>query len=68
VLAKLRGHERPVTCVAVWKEHTGGHEHDRIATADSGGHVRMSVRRRSSGEYCGGMEGASEQALVDSCV
>jgi hypothetical protein len=31
-LADLREPERPVTCVAAWKEHTGGH--DRIAAAD----------------------------------
>jgi WD40 repeat protein len=33
MLADLRGHEGGITSVAVWKEHTGGH--DRIATAGS---------------------------------
>jgi hypothetical protein len=39
MLAKLRGHESSVVSVAVWKEHTGGH--DRTATANSDGHVRV---------------------------
>jgi WD40 repeat protein len=39
MLADLRGHRGPVTCVAVWKEHTGGH--DRIATASWDGHARV---------------------------
>jgi WD40 repeat protein len=38
-LADLRGDARSVTSVAVWKEHTGGH--DRIATGDWDGHVRV---------------------------
>jgi hypothetical protein len=38
-LADLRGHEGPVTAVAVWKEHTGNH--DRIATTGFDGHVRV---------------------------
>jgi hypothetical protein len=38
MLTDLRGHDSPVISVAVWKEHTGGH--DRIATAE---HQRLRV-------------------------
>jgi WD40 repeat protein len=38
-LPDLRGHEFTVYCVAVWKEHTGGH--DRIASCDYGGKIRV---------------------------
>jgi WD40 repeat protein len=39
LLADLRGHTGTVTCVAVWKEHTGGH--DRIASGGEGGRVTV---------------------------
>jgi WD40 repeat protein len=39
LVTELRDHDRGVTSVAVWKEHTGGH--DRIATAGCGGRVRV---------------------------
>jgi hypothetical protein len=39
MLADLGGHAGPVRSVAVWKEHTGGH--DRIALADDDGVVRV---------------------------
>jgi WD40 repeat protein len=39
LLADLGKHRGPVTCVAVWKEHTGGH--DRIATATYDGQARV---------------------------
>jgi WD40 repeat protein len=39
MLADLQAHDSGVTSVAVWKEHTGGH--DRIATAESVGRVRV---------------------------
>jgi WD40 repeat protein len=38
-LADLRGHDSPFSSVAVWKEHTGGH--DRIATASDVGQVKI---------------------------
>jgi WD40 repeat protein len=39
LLADLGDHDRGVTSVVVWKEHTGGH--DRIATAEDAGRVRV---------------------------
>jgi WD40 repeat protein len=39
MLADLRGHAGPVRSVAVWKEHTGGH--DRIATAGYDGRATV---------------------------
>jgi WD40 repeat protein len=39
LLADLGGHQELVMSVAVWKEHTGGH--DRIATGDREGRVRV---------------------------
>jgi WD40 repeat protein len=39
VLGDLGGHQGRVMSVAVWKEHTGGH--DRIALGDNDGHVKV---------------------------
>jgi WD40 repeat protein len=44
-LARLRGPSGAVTSVAVWKEHTGGH--DRIATAAVGALSRCMMARPS---------------------
>jgi hypothetical protein len=41
LLANLESHGRQMLCVAVWKEHVDGREHDRIATADN--HSEVSV-------------------------
>jgi WD40 repeat protein len=39
--AELRVPVSMVTSVAVWTEHGGGHDHDRIATAAGGGVVKV---------------------------
>jgi WD40 repeat protein len=41
MLADLEGHGAFVMAVAVWTEHTGGHDHDRIATGCLDGHARV---------------------------
>jgi hypothetical protein len=39
LLAELKGHSGDVSAVAVWKEHTGGH--DRIATTGGNGRIKI---------------------------